>query len=66
MEADDRETSPAAHAEEAPAKLQPTSAKTFTLQPLLATAWQNDVNSTANHQAGTHIAQKPSNLQRSK
>ena len=29
MEADDGETTPAAHAEEAPAKLQPTSAKIF-------------------------------------
>ena len=40
--------------------------RSFTLQPLLATAWQDDVYSTAYHQAVNHTLQKPSNLQRSK
>ena len=44
----------------------PPVQRSFTLQPLLATAWQDDVNSRAYHQAGNHAAQKPSNLQRSK
>ena len=44
----------------------PPVQRSFTLQPLLATAWQDDVNSTAYHQAGNHAAQKPSNLQCSK
>ena len=66
MEADDGETTPAAHAEEAQPSYNPPVQRSFTLQPLLATAWQDDVNSTAYHQAGNHAAQKPSNLQRGK
>ena len=66
MEADDGETTPEAHAEEAPDNYNPPVQKAFTLQPLLATSWQDDVNSTAYHQAVNHTAQKPSNLQRSK